>query len=162
LCSADNVVAALQFADENNNKQMLWRRWHKDTGKTMPVVSLFDSQFTFRTFSRDCRHLLASKGMDGWVWRIYSTVTGQQTAEISNSFPGPDFFVSGSDLIYLSPAGGRSIAGRLKIDPPRLVAINLIEGRGLWARPIGEAEYFGPHPGNSPDRSMEQTGIGRK
>lgn len=49
--------------------------------------------------------------------------------EISNPLPGPDFFVSGSDLIYLSPAGGRSIAGRLKIDPPRLVAINLIEGR---------------------------------
>jgi len=162
LCPVDNLVAALQYVEENGKNRMILRRWRKDTGKSMPAASLFDSEFTFRNFSRDCRHLLASKEMDGWVWHIYSTITGKQIAEIHNPLPGPEFFVSGANLIYQSPAAGESIAGRLRIDPPRLVAINLDGGKELWARPIGETTYVGPYPGNPSDPSTEQMGSGRK
>ena len=147
LCPVDNLVAALQSGEEAGKRHMILRRWVRDTGESMPDTSLFDSEFTFRNFSRDCRHLLASKGMDGWIWRIYSTITGKQIAEIHNPLPGPEFFVSGSNLIYQSPAGGEPIAQRLKIDPPKLVAINLDKGKELWARPIGETAYAGPYPG---------------
>ncbi len=148
LCPVDNLVAALQSGEENGKRHMILRRWVRDTGESMPTETLFGSEFTFRNFSRDCRHLLASKAMDGWVWHIYSTITGKQTAEIHNALPGPEFFISGATLIYQSPAGGEEIAGRLKIDPPRLVAINLNSGKELWARPIGETTYVGPYPGN--------------
>ncbi len=156
LCSVDNLVAALQYVEENGKNRLVLRHWHKDTGKSMRVASLFDSEFTFRNFSRDCRHLLASKAMDGWVWHIYSTITGKQIAEIHNALPGPEFFVSGGSLIYQSPASGEEIAGRLRVDPPRLVAINLDNGKELWARPIGETTYVGPYP------STEQLGSGGK
>ena len=162
LCPVDNLVVALQYVEENGKNRMILRRWRKDTGKSMPVASLFDSEFTFRNFSRDCRHLLASKGMDGWVWHINSTTTGKQIAEIHNALPGPEFFVSGSSLIYQSPASGDEIAGRLRIDPPRLVAINLDSGKELWARPIGETTYVGPYPGNPPGPSAEQPGSRSK
>jgi hypothetical protein len=162
LCPVDNLVAALQYVEENGKNRTILRRWRKDTGKSMPAASLFVSEFTFRDFSRDCRHLLASKGMDGWIWQIYSTITGKQTAEIHNPLPGPEFFVSGASLIYQSPAGGESIAGRLRIDPPRLVAISLDSGKELWARPIGETAYVGPYPGNPPGPSAEQPGSGSK
>jgi len=162
LCRVDNLVAALQYVEENGKNRMILRRWRKDTGKSMPAPSLFDSEFTFRNFSRDCRHLLASKAMDGWIWHIYSTITGKQIAEIHNALPGPEFFVSGGSLIYQSPAGGEEIAGRLRIDPPRLVAINLDDGKELWARPIGQMAYVGPYPGNPPGPSAEQPGSGSK
>jgi hypothetical protein len=162
LCPVDHFVAALQYVEENRKNRMILRRWRRDTGKSMPTASLFDSEFTFRNFSRDCRHLLASKATDGWVWHIYSTITGKQTAEIHNALPGPEFFVSGDSLIYQSPARGDEIAGRLRIDPPRLVAINLGNGQELWARPIGETTYVGPYPGNPPGPSTEQPGSGSK
>ncbi len=161
-CPVDNLIAALQYVEENGKKHMILRRWSKDTGESMPAENLFDNEFTFRNFSRDCRHLLASKGMDGWIWHIYSTITGKQIAEIHNPLPGPEFFVSGGNLIYRSPAGGESIGGRLRIDPPRLVAINLGDGKELWARPIGETTYVGPYPGNPSDPSTGQMGNGRK
>jgi hypothetical protein len=156
LCPVDNLVAALQYGDENGKKHMILRRWNRDTGESMAAKSLFDAEFTFRNFSQDCRHLLASKEMDGWIWHIYSTITGKQIAEIHNPLPGPEFFVSGGNLIYRSPAGGESIGGRLRIDPPRLVAINLGDGKELWARPIGETTYVGPYPGNPPGQSTEE------
>jgi hypothetical protein len=151
LCQVDNLVAALQYVEQDGKNRVVLRRWDKDTGKSMPDVSLFDTEFTFRNFSRDCRHLLASKGMDGFIWQVYSTATGQQIAEIHNPLPVPEFFVSGSNLIYQSPAaGGEAIAGRLKIDPPRLVAICLNDGKELWARPIGAPTYVEPSPPGNP------------
>jgi hypothetical protein len=156
LCPVDNLVAALQYVDENGKQHMVLRRWANNTGESMPVENLFGSEFTFRNFSRDCRHLLASKEMDGWVWHIYSTITGKQIAEIHKPLPGPEFFVSGASLIYQSPAGGEEIAGRLRVDPPRLVVINLDSGRELWTRPIGETAYVGPYPGNPPIPSTER------
>ena len=148
LCPTDNLVVALQYVEKDGKKEMGLRRWRSDTGKNMPDKVLFDSEYVFRDFSRDCRHLLASKEMDGWVWRIYSTNTGEQIAEIHNPLPGPEFFVSKSNLIYQSPAAGQIVDGRLRIDPPRLVAINLDNGKELWARPIGEPTYAGPYPAN--------------
>ena len=159
LCPVDNLVAALQYAEENGKRHLMLRRWNKNTGESMPAVSLFGEELTFRAFSRDCRHLLASKAMDGWVWHIYSTVTGEQIAEIHNPLPGPEFFVSGDKVIYQSPAGGESIARRLRIDPPRLVALGLNNGKELWARPIGETAYVGPSPPNPP---RGQVGSGRR
>jgi hypothetical protein len=162
LCPVDNLVAALQYVEENGKKRTILRRWSKDIGESMRAESLFGGEFTFRNFSRDCRYLLASKDMDGWVWHIYSIITGERIAEIHNPLPGPEFFVSGGNLIYQSPAAGESIAGRIRIDPPRLVAINLDTGKELWARPIGETASVGPYPGNPPDPSTGQLGGGRE
>jgi hypothetical protein len=150
LCPVDNLVVALQYVEENGKRHLMLRRWNKNTGASMLAVSLFGEELTFRNFSRDCRHLLASKAMDGWVWHIYSTITGEQIAEIHSPLPGPEFFVSGGKVIYQSPAGGESIAGRLRTDPPRLVALDLNSGKELWARPIGETAYVGPFPSNPP------------
>jgi hypothetical protein len=148
LCLVDNLVAALQYVEENGERHLILRRWNKNTDESMPAVSLIGGELTFRNFSRDCRHLLASKEMDGWIWHIYSTITGEQIAEIHNPLPGPEFVVSGDNLIYQSPAAGQPISGRLRIDPPRLVAVDLSSGKELWARPIGETEYIGPYPPN--------------
>ena len=150
LCPVDNLIAPLQYVEQNGTGHMILRRWRKDTGGSMPSTILFGNEFTFRNFSRDCRHLLASKATDGWVWHIYSTVTGERIAEIHNPLPGPEFFVSGDKVIYQSPAGGESIAGRLRIDPSKLVALDLNSGKELWARPIGETAYVGPYPSNPP------------
>jgi hypothetical protein len=160
LCPVDDLFAALEYVEENGKKHMILRRWSRGTGQSMPAQYLFDGEFTFRSFSRDCRYILASKEMDGWIWHIYSVVTGQQIAEIHNSLPGPEFFVSGGNLIYQSPAAGQAIAGRLKIDPPRLVAVNVDSGRELWSRPIAEPTYVGPYPGNPPVPSIERSGDG--
>jgi hypothetical protein len=163
LCQVDDLIAALQYVEENGGIHMTLRRWNKDTGESLPVVSVFGGELTFRSFSRDCRNMLASKPADGWIWHIYSIVTGEQIAEIHNSLPAAEFFISGENLIYESPAVGDRISGRLRIDPPRLVAIDLNTGRELWARPIGEPAYVGPFPaGNPPDRSMQQMGSGHK
>jgi len=162
LCPVDNLVVALQYIEGDGKRDMILRRWSNHTGKDLPSVNLFGSDFTFRNFSRDCRHLLASKEMDGWVWHIYSTIIGKKIAEIHNPLPGPEFFVSGGSLIYQSPASGDEIAGRLRVDPPRLVAINLKDGKELWARPIGETTYVGPYPGNPPGPSAEQPRSGSK
>jgi hypothetical protein len=102
---------------------------------------------------------LASKAEDGWIWHIYSTVSGQQIADVHNSSPGPEFFVSGANLIYQSPAGGEEIGGRFRVDPPKLVAISLSSGKELWARPIGETAYLGPYPGN---RNFTSPSTGQK
>jgi hypothetical protein len=160
LCPVDKFVAALQYVEENGKKHTILRRWNSDTGESMPAESLFGDELTFRSFSRDCRHLLASKAEDGWIWHIYSTITGQQIAKIHNPLPGPEFFVSGDNLIYQSPAAGESVAGRIRIDPRRLVAIKLDSGKELWARPIGETAYVAPVPSNPPGPSTEQTGGG--
>jgi hypothetical protein len=148
LCPTDDLVVALQYVETNGKKQMALRRWNKHTGKSMPVVSLFDNEFTFQNFTKDCRYLLASRELEGWLWRIYSVRTGKRIAEIHNPLPGPEFFVSKSNLIYQSPAAGQTVGGRLRIDPPRLVAIDLDNGKELWARPIGEPTYVGPYPAN--------------
>jgi hypothetical protein len=161
-CPGDKFVAALQYVEENGKKHTILRRWNSETGESLPPESLFGDELTYRSFSRDCRHLLASKELDGWIWHIYSTITGQQIAEIHNPLPGPEFFVSGSNLIYQSPASGEPIVGRLRIDPPRLVAISLNDGRELWARAIGEPTFVGPYPGNPPGPSAEQPGSGSK
>jgi hypothetical protein len=162
LCPFDNLVAALQYIEENGKKHTILRRWNRDTGESLPAENLFDSELTFRNFSRDCRYLMASKAEDGWIWHIYSVITGKQIAEIHNPLPGPEFFVSGGNLIYQAPAAGESIAGRLRIDPPRLVAINLNSGKELWARPIGETAYVGPSPPGNPPDPTERMGSGRK
>jgi hypothetical protein len=162
LCPVDNLVATLQYVEENGKKLMVLLRWDKNTSESMYPAVPFDGEITFRNFSGDCRHLLASKEMDGWIWHIYSTITGEQVAEIRNPLSGPEFFVSGSNLIYQSPAGGEAVEGRLRIHPPRLVAINLVSGKEVWARPIGETAYVGPSPGSPSDPSNEQIGSGRK
>jgi hypothetical protein len=159
LCTVDNVIAALQYADKNGEKHVTLRRWYKDTGEALPEIRLFGSELTFRDFSGDCRHLLASKGNAGWIWYIYSVVTGNLLAELHNRLPGPRFFIWEGSLIYQSPGAAEKISGRLKIEPPRLVALDLKSGEELWATPVGEADYVGPHPGHPGNPSTGNMGT---
>jgi len=157
FCWVDDIIAAIQSVEEDGAKRVILRRWNKHTGEGIPAVSLFGSDFAFRSFSRDCRHLLASRAEDGWIWRIYSVVTGAQISELHNSLPGAEFFVSEGNLIYESPATGAAIYGRLRIDSPRLVAVELNTGKELWGRPIGDTAFAGPYPGNPTNTSNPST-----
>lgn len=89
-CASDDLVAAIQYDGE----QVTLRRWNK-AGEPLPEIRLFGSELTFRTFSRDCSHLLASKAANGWNWYIYSVATGKRLTEIHSSRPSAEFFVWG-------------------------------------------------------------------
>jgi len=162
FCWLDNIIAAIQYVEKDGHKIVTLRRWDRHTGEGLPAVSLFGDELSFRGFSRDCRNLLASRGGDGWIWHIYSVVRGIQIAEIRNSLPGAEFFVSEGKLIYESPAMGAAIYGRFRVDSPRLVAVELNTGRELWGRPVGETVNVGPYPGNPPSRSTTQIPTERK
>jgi len=151
LCSVDDLVVALQYIDKDGENTVALRRWRRTNDQALPPIDLFGGRLTFRDFSRDCRHLLASAEKNNdWNWHIYSTATGKLTAEFDNALPGPEFFVFENLVIYLAPATGQSVAGRLRINPPTLIAVDVKSGQKSWARPIGEPAYVGPYPGNRP------------
>ena len=141
-CSSDNVVAAIHYSGD----QVMLRRWNK-AGKPLPEINLFDGELTFRTFSRDCRHLLASKAANGWTWNIYSVASGKRLTDIHSSEPSAEFFVWGDTIIYGAPAVRRLVSGQLTmVESRRLQAIDFT-GKELWARPIRDTAYRGPYPG---------------
>jgi hypothetical protein len=156
LCPIDDMVAALEYVEERGEQHLKLLRWRKTTNESLPTVRLFGQELTFRTFSRDCRHLLASSEMNGWVWHLYSTTSGEQTAEFHNDVPGAEFFVFGTNLIYQAPADGQLISGSARINTPRLVALDINSGKEIWARPIGLTAYLESNP------PMEPVGTGHK
>src|SRR5262249_26055145 len=130
-CISDGRVAAIAYDDD----AVTLRRWNK-AGESLPDIRLFDGELVFRNFSRDCRHLLASKEEDGWHWHIFSVASGERVAQIPSSLPGPEFFVWKNSLIFEAPAVEKLDFGKLTIvQPHRLQAIDLT-GKELWARPI--------------------------
>jgi hypothetical protein len=145
-CDSGGLAATIEYSGD----QVMLRRWNK-AGEPLPEIKLFDGELAFRNFSRDCRHLLASKAENGWNWYIYSVATGKRVAEIHSSEPGAEFFVWENSLIYKAPAVIKPIPGELtQVEPERLVAIDFA-GRELWARPIGETAYLRPPPGGRPE-----------
>jgi hypothetical protein len=145
-CASDDGAAAIQY----DGDQVTLRRWNKD-GESLPNIPLFGSELTFRTFSRDCKHLLASKEANGWNWYIYAVATGKRLTEIHSSRASAEFFVWGDSLIYEAAAVGKLVSGQLTMaEPHRLQAIDFT-GKELWARPIRETTYRGPYPGTHPD-----------
>ena len=66
-CASSGGAAAIQY----DGDRVTLLRWSK-AGDPLPNVRLFGSDLTFRTFSRDCRHLSASKAENGWSWSIYA------------------------------------------------------------------------------------------
>lgn len=141
-CESDSLVAEIQ----SDGDQVTLRRWNT-AGEPLPDTRLFGGELTFQDFSRDCRHLLASKKAAGWHWHIFSVASGERVAEIPNSSPGAEFFVWEDRLIYQAPAVEKLISGRFTmVQPHRLQAIDFT-GKELWARPIRETAYRGPYPG---------------
>ncbi len=144
-CASDDLVAAIQY----DGDEARLRRWNK-AGEPLPDVRLFDGGLTFRNFSSDCRHFLASKEADGGHWQVYSVASGQRLTEIQSSLPGAEFFVCGNSLIFDAPAVGKMSSGQFTmVQPRRLQAIDFA-GKELWARPIRETAYRGPYPGHQP------------
>jgi hypothetical protein len=144
-CASDDVVAAIRY----DGDQVMLQRWTK-AGEPLPEIKLFDGDLTFRTFSRDCRHLLASKAENGWTWYIYSVASGERLMEIHSSEPSAEFFVWKDRIIYETPAALKSVSGQLTVgEPRRLQAIDFTD-KELWARPIRETAYLGPYPGTHP------------
>jgi hypothetical protein len=156
LCPIDDMVAALEYVEERGEQHLMLLRWRKTTDERLPAVRLVGDGLTFQNFSRDCRHLLASSDMNGWVWHVYSTMTGEQIAAFHNEVPGAEFFVFGTNLIYQAPARGQLISGGARINAPRLVALDINSGKEIWARPIGSGTYVETNP------PMEPVGTGRK
>jgi hypothetical protein len=145
-CASNDALAAIEY----DGDQVMLRRWNK-VGEPLPEIKLFDGELTFRTFSRDCRHLLASKAENGWTWYIYSVATGKRLAEIHSSEPSAQFFVWKDSIMYEAPTAGKLISGQFTIiQPHRLVAIDFA-GKELWARPIRDTAYRGPYPGGHSD-----------
>ena len=144
-CASDDLVAAIQY----DGDEARLRRWNK-AGEPLPDVRLFDEGLTFRHFSGDCRHFLASKEADGGHWQVYSVASGQRLTEIQSSLPGAEFFVCGNSLIFDAPAVGKMSSGQFTmVQPRRLQAIDFA-GKELWARPIRDTAYRGSYPGNQP------------
>ena len=145
-CASDDGATAIQY----DRDQVTLRRWNKD-GESLSDIPLFGSELTFRTFSRDCRHLLASKAENGWSWYIYSVATGKRLTEVHSSRPGAEFFVWDDSLIYEAAAEGKLVSGQFAmVEPHRLQAIDFT-GKELWTRPIREITYRGPYPSTNMD-----------
>src|SRR5215471_6938255 len=148
----DDVISAIQYGEEGGATNAVLRRWSGQTGEALPAVKLFGSELTFRSFSADCRYLLASRAMDGWKWSIYSMATGDKIAELHMPAPAAQFFIRNDSLYYLVPATVVRAGGQLKIDQPRrLSAIDLKTGAELWSRPIRETAYLGSYPAGRPN-----------
>jgi hypothetical protein len=151
-CQVDDLIAAIQYGEEGGATSVVLRRWNAQTGQGLPDVKLFGSELTFRSLSADCRHLLASRAMDGWLWSIYSMTTGDKVTEILMSAPAAQFFIWDGGLVYVAPGTIVRAGGQLKIDQPRrLSAVDLKTGKELWSRPIRETTYLGPYPARPPN-----------
>lgn len=156
-CASGDLAAAIQY----DGDQVTLRRWNK-AGEPLPEIRLFDGELTFRSFSRDCRHLLGSKAANGWHWYIYAVASGQLLTEIHSSLPSAEFFVWGNSLIYEAPGFGKLISGQFTmVRPHRLQAIDFT-GKELWARPIRETAYRGPYPGRDPNSVAGPGGTSQK
>jgi hypothetical protein len=150
-CRVDDLIAAIQYGEEGGATSVVLRRWNARTGEGLPDVKLFGGDLTFRSLSADCRHLLATRAVDGWLWSIYSMATGDKVAEMHMSAPAAQFFIRSHGLFYTAPATVVRAGGQLKIEQPRkLLAIDLKTGRELWSRPLRETTYLGPYPARSP------------
>jgi hypothetical protein len=146
-CQVDDLIAAIQYREDTGATAVMLRRWNKETGEGLPDVKLFSGDLTFRSFSADCRYLLASRAMDGWLWSIYSMATGDKVAEIHMPAPAAQFFIRDNSLCYIAPATVVRAGGQLKIEEPRrFLAADLKTGSELWSRPIRETTYLGPYP----------------
>jgi len=151
-CLVDDLITATESREANGTTAVILRRWKSETGAGLPDVKLFGGELTFRSFSADCRHLLASRAMDGWLWSIYSMTTGDKIAEIHMLAPAAQFFIRDGSLFYIVPATMVRAGGQLKIDQPRkLSAIDLKAGNELWSRPMRETTYLGPYPARRPN-----------
>jgi hypothetical protein len=153
-CRVDDLIAAIQYREEGGATSVVLRRWSARTGEGLSDVKLFGGDLTFRSLSADCRHLLASKAMDGWLWSIYSMTTGAKVAEMHMPEPAAQFFIRDDSLFYIKPAMLVRTGAQVKIDQPRkLSAIDLKTGRELWSRPLRETAYLGPYPARQPNAS---------
>jgi hypothetical protein len=151
-CRVDDLITAIQHREYYGETSVVLRRWNARSGEGLPDVKLFGGALTFRGLSADCRHLLASRAMDGWLWSIYSMATGDKISEIHMAAPSSHFFIRNGSLVYISPAIMVRAGGRLKIDQPRrLSAMDLRTGNELWSRPIRETTYLGPYPARLPN-----------
>jgi hypothetical protein len=151
-CRVDDLVAAIQYREDDGATTVILRRWQKETGESLPDVKLFGSELTFRNLSADCYYLLASRAMGGWRWSIYSMTSGDKIAKLHMPTPAAQFFIRDGSLFYIVPAIIVRADGQLKIDQPRrLLAMDLKTGKGLWSRPIRETTYLGPYPAKLPN-----------
>ena len=150
-CRIDDLITGTESRGDNGTTAVVLRRW-KETGEGLPEVKLFGGELTFRSFSADCRYLLASRAMDGWLWSIYSMATGDKIAELHMPAPAAQFFIRDGSLLSIAPATVVKADGQLKIEQPRkLTAIELKTGSELWARPLRETTYLGPYPAKHPN-----------
>jgi hypothetical protein len=153
-CRVDDLIAAIEYREDKGATTLILRRWYKETGEALPEVKLFGSELTFRSLSADCRYLLASRAMDGWIWSIYSMITGDKVTEIHMRAPAAQFFIRDGSLVYVAPATIVRAGEQLKIGQPRrLSAIDLKTGSELWSRAIRETTYLGPYPARFPNAS---------
>jgi hypothetical protein len=151
-CRFGDVITAFEYREEGGATAVILRRWNAETGQGLPDVKLFGGELTFRNLSADCRHLLASRAMEGWLWTIYAIATGDKVAEMHMPAPAAQSFIRSDSLFYITPATVVRSGGQLKIDQPRkLSAVDLKTGNELWSSPIRETTYLGPYPARLPN-----------
>jgi hypothetical protein len=153
-CQVDDLITGAEYREEGGATAVILRRWNSQTAEGLPDIKLFGGELTLRSLSADCRHILASKPAEGWLWSIYSMVTGDKVAEMHMPAPAAQFFIRNGSFFYIEAATVVRADGQLKIERPReLSAMDLKTGRRLWSRPIRETAYLGPYPASHPNAS---------
>jgi len=150
LRRAGNTWIALERTTSGARQRVALRRWDAGTGQALPDVPLFDGGLTFRSVSADGRHLLASRRDPAdpglWEWAIFSLETGRRVGAVRIDTPGARFFVHGGRLVYETSAILEPAGGAMRVEPPRLRAIDLESGSEAWSRPFRDTRYRGSAP----------------
>jgi hypothetical protein len=157
LCRAGNILAAIKRVNDKGESRVTLMRWGGETGETLPEVPLFGPEFTFRYFSADCRHVLASRVIKSdnvaetaYLWSIYSVETGTFVTEVRNPMPAAWFFIWQSCLIHETRPYERFVDGKWIQEPLKLQAIDFKTGHRGWEWPFRNTSYQGSYPPKSP------------
>ncbi|MGH8488405.1 MAG: hypothetical protein ACREXS_05940 [Gammaproteobacteria bacterium] len=157
LCRTDNLLTAIKRGGDSGEPRVTLKRWDAKTGEPLPDIPLFGPGFTFRYFSADCRHVLASKLIGShnvdeaeYLWSIYFVETGTALAEIKNLMLAAWFFIGRSTLIHESRPRDQFVDGKQVDEPLKLRAIDFRTSRQVWERPFRDTAFRGPYPPQFP------------
>ncbi len=145
------VVAAIASTIRDGQAQMLLKRWDLDSEEWLPDVDLVGGSAVIQLPSADDRHLLigqrvAAGEWDEYGWSIFALENGEFLGQVRSHTSHARFFVHDSVLVHEAPPYGRNVGGQWVEAPRRLRGVALQGGSEVWARPLRDPVYRGPHP----------------
>jgi len=147
-----SVLAAIS-RNKNGSSRVVLKRWHYNSGDSMPTITLFDDGRTIRERSVDGRYILASRlaragddTAEAYVWSLFSLETGARVAEFGHPSPSGRFLIVGSTMLEMLGRSASLTQGKWVAKPLRLQATSIDTGTNLWVHPIRDTSYRGPYP----------------